>query len=208
LFLFDRTEVMVEYRLLIENNDSQLIFLRFRNPSQGIWKIEIEPVQMTEGACHIWLPVQEFLDGEVYFMEANPDTTLTEPGTSRDALTVAYYNAKNNGVDINSGRGYTRNEQIKPEFAAPGVEVIGAGLNGNYVTMSGSSAATGIAAGAVALMMQWLKELPRDASVNTIQIKNMIILGATQRDSMGYPNREWGYGTLDLYQILNVLRQL
>ena len=38
-FIFDQTDVDVEYRLLLENNDSQLIFMRFRNPSQGIWKI-------------------------------------------------------------------------------------------------------------------------------------------------------------------------
>ena len=68
--------------------------------------------------------------------------------------------------------------------------------------------AVGIAAGAVALMMQWLKELPRVYGVNGIQIKNMIMLGANQREQMEYPNREWGYGSLDLYQILNVLREL
>ena len=208
VFIFDRTTVTVEYRLILENNDSQLIFLRFKNPSQGIWKIEIEPVQMTGGDCHIWLPVKEFLENDVYFLESDPDTTVTEPGSSKDAMTVAYYDARNNAVDINSGRGYTRNEIIKPDFAAPGVAVSGAGLNGNYVMRSGSSVAVGIAAGAVALMMQWLKELPRMYGVNGIQIKNMIILGANQREQMEYPNREWGYGTLNLYQILNVLREL
>ena len=208
VFNFDRTTVTVEYRLILENNDSQLIFLRFKDPSQGIWKIEIEPVQRTGGDCHIWLPVKEFLEDDVYFLEANPDTTITEPGSSRDAMTVAYYDAGNNAVDINSGRGYTRNELIKPEFAAPGVAVSGAGLNGNYVIRSGSSVAVGIAAGAVTLMLQWLKELPRMHGVNGIQIKNMIMLGVNQREQMEYPNREWGYGTLDLYQILNVLREL
>lgn len=27
----------------------------------------------------MWLPMKEFLDGEVYFLESNPDTTFTEP---------------------------------------------------------------------------------------------------------------------------------
>ena len=207
-FIFDKTEVNVEYRLLLENNDSQLIFLRFRNPSAGIWTINVEPVQMLEGEFHIWLPVEEFLAGEVYFLEANPDTTLTEPGTSRNAMTVAYYNGRENGVDINSGRGYTRDGLIKPDYAVPGVEVTGAGLNGSFVTRTGSSVATGIAAGAAALLMEWILEQPEARGVNSSQIRNIILLGTDQRAMVEYPNREWGYGTMNLFQSLDTLRRL
>lgn len=207
-FIFDKTEVNVEYRLLLENNDSQLIFLRFRNPSAGIWTINVEPVQMLEGEFHIWLPVEEFLAGEVYFLEANPDTTLTEPGTSRNAMTVAYYNGRENGVDINSGRGYTRDGLIKPDYAVPGVEVTGAGLNGSFVTRTGSSVATGIAAGAAALLMEWILEQPEARGVNSSQIRNIILLGTDHRAMVEYPNREWGYGTMNLFQSLDTLRRL
>lgn len=41
-------------------------------------------------------------------------------------MTVAFYNSRENGVDINSGRGYTRDEKIKPDYAAPGETVTGA----------------------------------------------------------------------------------
>ncbi len=118
----------LEYRLLLENNDSQLIFLRFTEPAEGVWKLELLSVQRAVGDVHIWLPVQEFLSGEVFFLEADADTTVTEPGSSRAAMTVAYYNGRDNGVDIHSGRGYTRNEIIKPDYAAPGTEVTGAGI--------------------------------------------------------------------------------
>lgn len=120
VFTFERTEVMVEYRLLLENNDSQLLFMQFKNPVAGIWKIEIESATDAGGEVHLWLPVQEFLEGEVYFLEANPDVTLTEPGSTENAMTVAYYNSVDNAVDINSGRGYTRSNLIKPDFTAPG----------------------------------------------------------------------------------------
>jgi hypothetical protein len=83
VFTFERTEVMVEYRLLLENNDSQLLFMQFKNPVAGIWKIEIESATDAGGEVHLWLPVQEFLEGEVYFLEANPDVTLTEAGKHR-----------------------------------------------------------------------------------------------------------------------------
>ena len=207
-FTFDGTEVTLEYRLLLENNDSQLIFLRFTEPAEGVWNLELLSVQRAVGDVHIWLPVQEFLSGEVFFLEADADTTVTEPGSSRAAMTVAYYNGRDNGVDIHSGRGYTRNEIIKPDYAAPGTEVTGAGIGGEFVSRTSSSAAAGIAAGASALLMEWLKEQPGVGGVNSIQIRNTIILGAGKRDFMEYPNREWGYGTLNVYQSLDRLRQL
>lgn len=207
-FLFDRTDVEVEYRLLLENSDSQLIFIRFRNPSQGIWRIGVKPVRVSDGRFHMWLPVPEFMTGEAYFLQANPDTTLAEPGSSLMAMTVAFYNGIDNSVDINSGRGYTRDGRIKPDFAAPGVMVTGAGLNNEFVVRSGSSVAVGIAAGASALLMEWVLGQTGLGGVNSSQIRNIIILGAEQRPGMESPNREWGFGTMNLYRSLDTLRQL
>lgn len=208
VFTFERTEVDVEYRLLLENNDSQLIFMRFRNPAAGIWRINVEPIQMSEGDYHMWLPIEEFLSGEVYFLEANPNNTLTEPASCRQAMTVAYYNSDENAVDINSGRGYTRDGIIKPDFAAPGVNITGAGIQKNFVTRSSSSAATGIAAGAVALLLEWITQQPGARGVSASQIRTIIVLGANRQPQAEYPNEEWGYGTMDLYRSLDTLRQL
>lgn len=97
---------------------------------------------------------------------------------------------------------------MKPDFAAPGVSITGAGLNGGFVVRSGSSAATGLAAGAVALMLGWFEQQPGARGASTSQIRNLIVLGAKQRPEMDYPNEEWGYGTLDLYRLLDTLRQL
>ncbi len=207
-FLFDQTDVEVEYRLLLENNDSQLIFMRFRNPSQGIWRISIKPVRISDGRFHLWLPVPGFVTGDVYFLQANPDTTLAEPGSSLVAMTVAYYNGIDNTVDINSGRGYTRDGRIKPDYAVPGVMVSGAGLNNEFVVRSGSSVAAGIAAGAAALLMEWVLKQTDSWGVNSSQIRNIILIGAEQRPGAENPNREWGYGTMDLYRSLDILRQL
>ena len=207
-FLFDQTDVEVEYRLLLENNDSQLIFMRFRNPSQGIWRISITPVRISDGRFHLWLPVPGFVTGDVYFLQANPDTTLAEPGSSLVAMTVAFYNGIDNSVDINSGRGYTRDGRIKPDYAVPGVMVSGAGLNNEFVVRSGSSVAAGIAAGAAALLMEWVLKQTDSWGVNSSQIRNIILIGAEQRPGAENPNREWGYGTMDLYRSLDILRQL
>ena len=207
-FPFDNTEVTVEYRLLMADNDSQLIFLRFSNPATGIWKIGVNPLQITDGVYHIWLSMKEFQENNAYFLEANPDITLTEPGSTYGAMTVSYYNGNDNGVDINSGRGYTRSNLVKPDFAAPGVDVTGAGLNGRFVKRSGSSIAAGITAGASALIMEWLKKQPQIRGVTTSQVTNIILFGVNQGTLPEYPNREWGYGTMDIYQSLDRLRRL
>ena len=187
---------------------SQLLFLKFDHPAQGIWKIGVQSLGRADGEFHIWLPVREFLDGNVYFLEASPDVTLTEPANTDDSITVAYYGGADKSVDINSGRGYTRDKRIKPDFAVPGVQILGAGVNGTFVRRSGSSVATGITAGACAMIMEWILNQPIPAGVTTSQVANIIILGAQQNTFSEFPNRQWGYGTMDLYQSLDRLRRL
>ena len=207
-FPFDNTTVEVEYRLLLDNNDSQLIFLRFPSAAAGIWRVGVVPLRIADGEFHIWMSMKEFLSGDVYFLEANPNMTLTDPGSTANAITVSYYNASDNSVDINSGRGYTRNRLIKPEFAAPGVQVTGVGANGRFERNSGSSIAAAITSGASALIMEWLRQQPGTLSITTSQVKNIIMLGTNQGILPEYPNREWGYGMMDIYQSLNRLRSL
>lgn len=207
-FVFEGTRVTVAYRLLVERNDSQLVFFRFTDPAPGLWKITVEPVQLAEGEFHIWLPVEEFLSGEVYFLRPDPDVTLTSPSAVRSAITAAFYNGAENSVAIHSGRGYTRNEIKKPDLAAPGVNVKGARPGGGYVVRSGSSAAVAVTAGAAALLMEWILGYTGSRGVDTLQLKNLLILGARKRPDEAYPNREWGYGMLDLYRTLERLRQI
>ena len=71
---------------------------------------------------------------------------------------------------------------------------------------SGSSIATAITAGAEALLMEWL--IRRGETVDSLQLKNMLILGTVRPDRQSYPNREWGNGLLNLYQTFDALRRL
>ena len=207
-FTFEQTVITVEYRLLQENNNAQLIFMRFRNTVPGLWKIEVTPVRQQRGAFHMWLPMEEFLEGEVYFLESNPDTTLTEPSGGSTLMSVAYYNSQENGVDIHSGRGYTRDGMIKPDYAAPGVAVTGAIPGGSFRNRSGSSAGTAIAAGGCALLMRWISDQQGARGASASQIRNIIIMGAEALPNEDIPTTEWGYGTMNLYRTLDILRQL
>lgn len=206
-FVFERTEVQIDYRLLVESTNSELIMFRFARPANGIWKIVVEPVQVADGIFHMWLPVREFLSGEVYFLQSNPDYTITSPGNAVSPITTAYYNGADNSIDINSGRGYTRNERIKPDFASPGVNVLGASVRGQFVRRTGSSIAAGVTAGAAALLLEWIVYQLGNEGIDSIQIKSLLILGTVRNPLVTYPNREWGYGRMNLYRTFDEVRR-
>lgn len=208
-FLFEQTTVQVYNQILSKFNSAQLIFMRFLAPVPGIWRIVAESVRLAGGIFHLWLPMKEFLTGNVIFLESDPDTTLTGPGTTRSVITAAYYNGDENSIDINSGRGYTRLNNVKPDFAVPGVNVTGALPGGRFAERSGSSIGTAIAAGASALLLEWLLEQEkRSAGYDTMQLKGLFILGARKRTDIEYPDKAWGYGALDLYETLRTIREL
>lgn len=208
-FVFERTEVYIDNQIVTRFSTSQLIFIRFRDPVPGIWKIVVEPLRLGDGRFHVWLPIKEFMTGEVIFLASSPETTLTEPSSSDSLITVSHYNGAENSIDINSGRGYTRTGDVKPDFAAPGVDVTGVLPGGRYIRRTGSSAAAAITSGAGALLIEWLlMQNSRFTGFNTMQLKGLFILGAVQRPDIDYPNREWGYGTLNLYGTLQAIREL
>jgi hypothetical protein len=42
--------------------------------------------------------------------------------------------------------------------------------------------------------------------MSTIEIKKLIMRGARRDINIEYPNRDWGYGILDLYNVFDSLR--
>lgn len=87
-----------------------------------------------ENTFHMWLPVTGFISDETYFLRPDPDTTVTEPGNAEGVLTFSGYDARNGSIWYDSGRGYTRNGRIKPDLAAPAVEVAAVDLRGRVTT--------------------------------------------------------------------------
>ncbi|MDD3362454.1 MAG: S8 family peptidase [Hespellia sp.] len=207
-FLLEKTNVYIDYRVLVERTNSELIFFRFDKPTTGIWKVIVKAQEIADGIFHIWLPVTEFLTGEAYFLQSDPNETLTNPSNALAPTTVAFYDGAVQSVAIQSGRGFTRKQEIKPDFAAPGVNVLGATNDGRFVRRTGSSIAAGITAGAMALLMEWIIYQRGGEGIDSVQLKSLMILGAKRNTRMSYPNREWGYGTLDLYHTFEVSRRL
>lgn len=207
LFLLENTRVSVDTSLLVERTTYELLFFRFNTPTAGIWKINILPVRVIDGSYHLWLPVTEFLESDTFFLESDPYYTITNPGNTFRPVIVSYYNGNNNAVALSSGRGYERLDQTFPDLTAPGIDVKGILPDGRFAVRSGSSVSTAITAGACALLMEWILFHLGADSVDSYQIRGLLVLGAVRPPSMTFPNPEWGYGQLNLFHTFDELRQ-
>lgn len=195
-FVLEGTTLSVDYRIVGTRSANQLIYLRFSRPTKGIWKILVFPKNFIYGSFHMWLPISAFLESPVHFLSSNPDTTLTVPSTARVPMTIGGYNDQNGALFLESGRGYTITGSIKPDLVAPAVNV--SGSNGQEYT--GTSYGAAITAGAAAMFMEWAVVRGNLAAANTADVKSEFIRGAAQDIGRLYPNREWGYGKLNLTQ--------
>lgn len=228
-FLLEQTVITVFYRVTDSITGSQLIFIKFEAPIPGIWHIVVYSSLYFQGNFHIWLPCRGFISDNTYFLRPDPDTTITDPGNTQFPITAAAYDHNNGSLYIHSSRGYTRTGVPKPDLAAPGVNVQGAGLPAAGTSAAGSSAirssaagssaadfpmtrmtGTSVAAahvaGAAAVLMSWGNVEGNDPYMTSSVIKSYLVRGANRNPALIYPNREFGYGTLDLYQAFLSIR--
>ena len=205
-FVFENTTLSIDYRIAGRQNGDLLVFFRFSNVVRGIWTVLVYPENAITGAFHIWLPIREETEDDITFLRPNPDTTITMPSSARIPITVGGYNGLTDALYLDSGRGYDALGLVKPDFCAPCVEVKGAGLRDNFVTYTGTSVGAAITAGACAQLLQWGVVEGNVPGMNTVEVKNTLIRGCKRDINTTYPNRELGFGKLDVYQSFENLR--
>lgn len=191
-FLLERSQVAVNYRVVESASGYEVIFMRFINPAQGIWKIHVYSLTNIVGRYNAWLPLKQFLSGDTYFLNSNPSTTLTEPGAAERVISVGAYNHITDASYVASGRGYTATGLIKPDFVAPGVDVYGVRAGGGYTTRTGTSVAAAHAAGAAALLLTWGVTNGNLPYMGTNEVKSVLIRGAKRENNTVYPNNIYG----------------
>ena len=208
-FLLEQTRITVYTQIADVSAGSQFIFMRFENPMSGIWRILIRNSLDIRETFHLWLPVRGFISDETYFLRPDPDTIITDPGNAQYPITVTAYDHTNNSIYIHASRGYSRSGRIKPDLAAPGVNILGASASGRRLTrMSGTSVSAAHLAGAAAILLNWGILDGNYPYLNTPVLKSIFVRGAQRNPALTYPNREFGYGTLDLYEAFLRLRNL
>jgi len=127
-------------------------------------------------------------------------------------ITVSSYSDRTNSIYVRSGRGFSRSSDIKPDIAAPAVNVsaVTRGLVNEIriANVTGSAAATALTAGGVADFMQWAITERRANYLRSGEVKNYLIRGAVRDDNLSYPNRLWGFGKLSIQGVFDSLAGL
>jgi len=150
-FIFETTIINIYFQIIGSRSGAQLVIMRIQNPSEGIWKIEINKVNKPiDLRFNIWLPITGFINNETYFIKSSPYTTLTSPANVFIPMVVTAYDI-NNSLYIDASRGYI-------EY-----------LDGT-------------------------------------DIKSLLIRSAKREPNIAYPNREWGFGIVDIKKTFESLR--
>lgn len=206
-FIFERTTIFVDYQMIEVSTGDQVIIMRFRQPSAGIWRFQVYSRGDLEGSFHIWLPMNGFISNNTYFTEPDPYTTITSPGNSPIPVTVTAYNPSANGnLYQAASRGYSRDGKIKPEIAAPGVNIPAPDLKHGYTLMTGTSAAAAHTTGVTAILLEWAIVRNNYPGIDSVEVTKFFIRGADRSPNLTYPNRDWGYGILDIFNVFDILR--
>jgi subtilisin family serine protease len=175
-------------------SEQQLIMFRFRNMEEGVWKLAVSGTQGLESEFHIWLPMRNFITKETYFYDPNFFTTISAPGNAKDVITINTYEPINITLAPFTGRGFTSINLPKPTVTSPGAYLIAPTLFGTLIPMFGSSLSAAYTAGICAGLLSDSMQKREKTNLNTMYIKNILMMKAVRRKNVIYPNPDWGYG--------------
>ena len=184
--------VLREIGITLRGNDGSL--------TEGIWRIRLRPVHILDGSFDIWI-VGGVQSTATRFLQTTPERTLTIPSTAERPVSVAAYDGRTDSITNFSGRGYPRGalygDYVKPDFAAPGVDIVSCAPGGGYTTKTGTSMATPFVTGCAALLMQWGIAEGNDPYLYGERLKSFFIRGARSLSGVTeYPNPYIGWGTV------------
>ena len=202
-YFVDGTELLWYFGEPAPYSITQEIYLEFlpeeNNGSirSGIWKLIVIPRNIVDGRVDFWLPSGSSINRETGFLVADADRTLTIPSTASNPITVGAYNGATDSYAPFSGRGYICCGLVKPDLAAPGVDIVSCAPGGGYVSRTGTSMACPFVTGSAALLMQYGIVRGRDPYLFGQKVKAYLIRGARRLPAYAeYPNESVGWGAL------------
>ncbi len=143
---FEAVELLIFYGEPVPYSIYQEIYIDFipkgRYIPSGLWKIRLTAGEIVDGTYDMWLPSGGVLNEGTGFPYPSEIRTLTIPSTAAKVISTAAYDSNTDSTAAFSGRGYTAwTNQIKPDLAAPGVNIMAPSPGGGYTARSGTSMA-------------------------------------------------------------------
>lgn len=163
----------------------------------GIWKMIFQPVAISYGILQLWMPSGSAISSETGFLVSDTEDTLTIPSTSLKPIAVAAYDSRTNSFAPFSGRGFVCGGLVKPDLAAPGVDILSCAPGGGYTVKTGTSMACPFVTGSAALLMQFGIVDGQDSYLYGQKVKAYLTGGARPLPAFTeYPNDSIGWGVL------------
>ena len=197
-FTMESVDATIIYIFPDELTGDEHIQVAFKDIKPGTWILRLYGDYIVDGRYDIYLPNKSLLAPETGFLKPDPYGTIVDPATAESVITVGAYNSKDKSIYIPSSRGPTRDDKVKPDIVAPGVNILTTDVGGGYGRLTGTSASAAHVSGGCALVLQWANSKDNDKRIFAEKIKVYLIRGADRREGETYPNYTWGYGSLNL----------
>lgn len=186
-YMLPKEHVAMYYSEPTPFNPEQEIYIswipREEYVTSGIWKIYLQPREISAGDYAMWLPVAGSTSAEVSFVNPSIFNTLVIPSTAKTVISVSAYDSRNDTFANFSGRGPNvalgvPQQVVKPDLAAPGVAINTCAVGGGYSVFSGTSFAAPFVTGSAALLMQYGIVEGRDQYLYGEKVRASLIRGA------------------------------
>jgi len=108
---------------------NESIYITIKNPKAGLWQLRLKGDYIVNGVYNLWLPQRPLIQLTTRVINPNPYTTLQAPANAQKSITTSFYNQNNNTIAVESGRGFTADNRVKPNLTTGGVMALTTGLN-------------------------------------------------------------------------------
>ncbi len=201
---YENTNIIVDNILESSLGGDQFMLYRIRNPLSGTWRFRVTALGNLLSSYNMWLPINNFITEGTYFVNSNPYTTITTPGNEKIVLTVTAYNPQNQELYYAASKGFTKDNQPKPDITAPGVNILAPGIGNQYRYNTGTSVSAAYAAGTVALLQEWGILRGNQYPLPSAKVRSILTIGADRNTEYIYPNPDWGFGVINLSKSIDI----